>query len=59
MYGTHLVNMQYDGAEFIFSCKVLFDDFEGKAALIFLRKAQDTFFALEFNADKKQDIRLS
>lgn len=34
------------------------NDFEGKAALIFLRKDEKNYYALEFNAMGKKDLRL-
>lgn len=38
--------------------RILFDEMIGKAALIFLRKTADTFFAVEFNGAGKGDVRL-
>jgi len=50
--------MQFDGTQVALSANVLIDDFQGKSALIFLRKDEDNYYALEFNAELKKDIRL-
>jgi hypothetical protein len=41
--------MQFEGTELELSANVLMDNFEGRSALIFLRKDANNYYAVEFN----------